>query len=43
MAENSLRINTDRFSNLRELGDALAEEGLKKCGLIFGEILYLCK
>jgi hypothetical protein len=37
MGDNTLRINRDRFSNLRELGDALAEEGLKKCGLIFGE------
>ncbi|XP_060578419.1 copine family protein 1-like isoform X2 [Ruditapes philippinarum] len=36
MGDNTLRINRDRFSNLRELGDALAEEGLKKCGLIFG-------
>lgn len=36
MAENVLRINRDRFSNLKELGDALVEAGLKGCSLIFG-------
>ncbi|XP_045181021.2 copine family protein 1-like isoform X2 [Mercenaria mercenaria] len=36
MAENTLRINTDRFCNLRDLGQALVEGGLKKCSLIFG-------
>ncbi|XP_052762410.1 uncharacterized protein LOC128205047 isoform X2 [Mya arenaria] len=36
MANNVFKACPDRFTSLRQLGDALAESGLRRCCLIFG-------